>query len=63
MKLLKQKGAEVYYSHPFFKKFPKLRNTNFELESVKLSVSSLAGFDLVILATDHDLFDYELIKQ
>ncbi len=63
MKIFKNKGANIQFSDPFFKKFPNLRNTKFELESVELSVSSLADFDIVILATDHDQFDYELIKQ
>jgi UDP-N-acetyl-D-glucosamine dehydrogenase len=33
------------------------------MSSVDLSAETLAGYDLVILTTDHDLFDYDLILQ
>ncbi|HET7175103.1 MAG TPA: nucleotide sugar dehydrogenase [Gammaproteobacteria bacterium] len=61
MHLLEQRGAEVAYSDPFVPKFPKMREYHFELESVILSAGVLADFDAVVLATDHDGFDYELI--
>ena len=38
-----------------------MRSHKFALESIELSADSLASFDVVILATDHDDFDYELI--
>ena len=62
MELLHAKGAEVHYSDPFFKKFPKMRKYRFDLDSCQLSAEILSGFDAVILATDHDDFDYQLIK-
>ena len=61
MELLREKGADVAYSDPFVPKFPKMREHKFELTSVALSTESLAGFDAVLLATDHDGFDYGLI--
>ena len=33
------------------------------MESVSITAESLAGFDAVIIATNHDAFDYDLIKQ
>jgi UDP-N-acetyl-D-glucosamine dehydrogenase len=33
------------------------------MSSVDLSEETLAGYDLVILTTDHDVFDYDLILQ
>ena len=62
MELLKAKGADVAYSDPFFPSFPPMRKHQFALQSVALSAKSLAGFDAVVLATDHDSFDYELIR-
>ena len=62
MELMKDKGAVVAYSDPFFPRFPKMRKHLFELESVDLSAGKLAPFDAVILATDHDEFDYDLIE-
>ena len=39
-----------------------MREHHFELTSVGLNASrSLAGFDCVLLATDHDSFDFGLI--
>ena len=62
MELLQAKGAEISYSDPFFPVFPAMRKHRFELRSIELSVGSLSTFDVVILATDHDVFDYELIR-
>jgi len=62
MELLRDKGAEVAYSDPFFPAFPPMRRHAFSLSSVALTAESLAGFDAVILATDHDSFDYSLIE-
>lgn len=62
MELLQAKGAVLAYSDPHVPVFPKLRGHHFELESVPLTADSLATFDAVILATEHDLFDYDLIK-
>ena len=61
MEILKAKGAELAYSDPFFPSFPKMRKHQFELQSVDLSADAVASFDVVLLATDHDAFDYELI--
>jgi UDP-N-acetyl-D-glucosamine dehydrogenase len=62
MELLRDKGAEVAYSDPFFSAFPRMRRHAFGLRSVALTAQTLAGFDAVILATDHDAFDYPLIE-
>jgi len=61
MELLREKGAKVQYSDPFFAAFPRMRRHAFELSNTPLSAEALAGADAVILATDHDAFDYELI--
>ena len=61
MHLLEQRGATVAYSDPYVKKFPKMREYHFDLASVALDANNLASFDCVLLATDHDSFDYRLI--
>ncbi len=63
MDLLKSYGAKVSYSDPFLPKFPEMRRFKFNQKSVQLNVSNLKSYDLVFLATDHDDFDYELIKK
>jgi UDP-N-acetyl-D-glucosamine dehydrogenase len=62
MEKLRALGAEVSYSDPHVPIFPKMREHHFDLASVELSRDVLASYDCVLLATDHDRFDYELIK-
>jgi UDP-N-acetyl-D-glucosamine dehydrogenase len=61
MEKLRDRGAEVAYSDPHIPVFPKLREHHFELSSVALTPTALAGYDCVVLATDHDRFDYAAI--
>lgn len=63
MEKLRDLGAKVAYSDPHVAAFPKMRAHHFDLSSVALSAESIAGFDCVVLATDHDKFDYELIRK
>lgn len=62
MELIETKGGIVSYSDPHVPVFPKMREHHFKLSSEMLSAESISSFDAVILATDHDKFDYELIK-
>lgn len=63
MELLESKGCLVAYSDPHVPVFPKMREHYFNLSSEVLTAEGLAAFDAVVLATDHDKFDYELIRQ
>lgn len=62
MEILRDKGAIVAYSDPHVPVFPKMREHHFDLESVALNAETLASYDVVLLATNHSAFDYELIK-
>lgn len=62
MELLEAKGAVVAYSDPHVPTFPEMREHHFELSSEALTAKNLATFDAVVLATDHDKFDYALIQ-
>ena len=62
MEKLQALGAMVAYSDPHVPVFPKMREHRFDLSSVELNRESLAAYDCVLLATDHDKFDYDLIK-
>jgi len=53
----------VAYSDPHVPTFPKMREHYFDLQSVQLNAENLGKFDAVVLATDHDRFDYDLIRQ
>lgn len=61
MHLLQEKGAHVEYSDPYVPVFPRKRDYHFDLKSVPLTEESIKSFDCVILATDHDEFDYDLL--
>lgn len=62
MEKLRDLGAEVEYSDPHLPVFPKVREHHFHLSSVQLTKESLSTYDCVLLATDHDRFDYALIQ-
>ena len=62
MELLRGQGAEVAYSDPHVPIFPKMRDHDFDLKSISIDNESLARFDAVVLATDHDQFNYEILK-
>lgn len=61
MELLRDRGALVEYSDPFVPVFPKMREHHFDLRSVLLDAKRIASYDCVLLATDHNAFDYEMI--
>ena len=63
MELLRDLGAEISYSDPHVPVFPKMREHKFDLKSVPLTAERIASYDCVVLTTDHDKFDYDLLKQ
>jgi UDP-N-acetyl-D-glucosamine dehydrogenase len=40
-----------------------MREHSFDLSSVGLTPESIASYDCVLLATNHNVFDYDQIKQ
>lgn len=63
MEMIRARGGIVAYSDPHVPTFPKMRAHYFDLQSVQLTAENLGKFDAVVLATDHDQFDYDLIRQ
>ena len=63
MEILRDKGAIVSYADPHVPVFPKMREHSFDLKSVEITAASIAQFDCVIIATNHDSFDYGLLKE
>ena len=61
MEIIYGKGGKVSYSDPHVPSFPKMRRHHFDLVSEPLTADNLCRFDAVILATDHDEFDYDFI--
>jgi len=63
MERLIRLGAAVSYSDPHVPVLPKVRKYGFDLKSTELSPSSIADHDLVLIATDHDRFDWKMVKE
>ena len=61
MELLEKRGADVQYSDPHVPVFPAMREHRFDLKSVDLTPQGVASYDLLLLATNHDAFDYPMI--
>jgi UDP-N-acetyl-D-glucosamine dehydrogenase len=63
MEILRDKGAQLSYSDPHVPVFPQMREHQFDLSSVELTAESIASYDVVLLATNHKAFDYDLIQK
>lgn len=63
IEILREKGAEVNYYDPYVPKLPKTRKYNYDMQSIEMSKDKLAGYDLVLLSTDHSNFDYKFIAE
>lgn len=63
MDLLQAKGAHIDYSDPHVPVFPRKRDYHFDLQSVALTPATIASYDCLVLATDHDAFDYPQLLQ
>lgn len=62
MEKLQALGANVNYNDPYVPVFPKLRDhAHFDLSSVDLTAENLQSYDCVLLATDHDEYNYSCI--
>lgn len=61
MDILKYREAVIEYSDPHVHVFPKMRKHQYDLKSQDINPDMLAQYDAVILTTDHDNFDYDMI--
>ena len=58
IELLREKGAKVDYNDPYIPKTHKQRRHDLKMTSRKLSAKMLAGYDVVLISTDHSDYDY-----
>lgn len=60
LELIRERGADVAYHDPFVPEVPKTREymSLCGMKSVDWSEATLRGTDAVVIATDHDAFDY-----
>jgi UDP-N-acetyl-D-glucosamine dehydrogenase len=61
MDLLHDLGAKVDYHDPLIPRIPPLRRGRYDKTSVKLSPRAIAGYDLVLIATNHSAVDYDVL--
>jgi UDP-N-acetyl-D-glucosamine dehydrogenase len=61
IELLRERGAKVDYNDPYIPKTHKQRRHDLRMASKKLSAKMLAGYDIVLISTDHSDYDYEWI--
>ena len=62
IKLLKSKNiGTIDYSDPYVKKGVNTRDFKFNLKNVKPTSRNLSRYDIVIIMTDHDVFNYKSI--
>ncbi len=60
IELLQKRGAKVSYSDPYI---PYLNINNISLKDVPIAQNSIKRHDLIILVTDHKVFNYKLITK
>ena len=57
------KGAHIDYAGPWVPVVTKMRELHFDLSSVALTPESIASYEALLIATNHDVFDYDMIQQ
>lgn len=57
------KGAKLNFNDPYFESIPKLRNFDFNIKFSNISKKNLSKFDCIVIATDHDAYDYAEIQK
>ena len=62
MKILKNKNIYFDFVDPYFEKIRKGRKILIEKKSIKPNIKNSKNYDCAIIVTDHDLFDYEFIR-
>lgn len=63
MELIREKGGIVAYNDHHVPTFPIMREHKFDLNSVDLTPDVIKQYDAIVITTDHDDVDYDMIKQ
>ncbi len=61
IELLQRKGAKVDYNDPYIPQTHKQREHDLRMTSKKLTAKMLAGYDAVVISTNHSDYDYDWI--
>lgn len=60
---LRALGASVDYADPHVPVLPPMRNHRLAMKSINLRPEAVATYHCVVVATDHDAFDYDVLLQ
>ncbi|WP_346836066.1 nucleotide sugar dehydrogenase [Paenibacillus polymyxa] len=63
LKILQQKGANIFYSDPYISEYTIIRKQGCSLKSTEINVVNLKKMDCVLISTNHDIFDYDFILE
>ena len=52
----------IDYHDPFVPEIRNLRNHDLSMRSIDINKKKIKNFDVVIIVTDHDVFNYEFFR-
>lgn len=61
--LLEERGAHVDYSDPHISETAQVRRHDLRMKSVDITAETIAGYDCVLISTNHSAFDYALVAE
>ena len=61
IELLRKRGAKVDYNDPFIPITHPQRHHNLKMKSIPLTAAAIKRYDLVLIATDHSVYDWAFI--
>ena len=59
--LFQEKGAIVDYNDPYVPEIPSLRKYSIKMSSIDLKKEVLSSYDVIVITTDHSLYDPKFI--
>ena len=60
---LRKQGAKVDYNDPFIPATHRQRQHDLGMKSIPLTSENIRRYDLVLISTDHSIYDYEFIAR
>jgi len=62
IEMLDELGAHVHYHDPYVPQLPKMRKYDLNMSSMELTAETIVEYDCILIATNHDGVDYELLN-
>ena len=62
MEMIRKHGGVLSYADPHVPVFPQMREHHFDMSATPITAETIAVQDAVVLVTNHDAFDYKMIK-